>query len=496
MEVLQLGTENWADKYQVPDDITWSHNQYPPKKDQHYDLVIITLGAKLSDDLWKKLQWQVDPYRVLYLPLAEKDLSDAGKHFLICQEARQIVESPQDLIDQLIVCYFPGQSGMRIPPTKILLNSLASTLVDGGHLKVTVNSDEWVKVGNYQQNIYIDPDRLLKFSLEYTRNAKVKIRLRFFIQEGGGDGDPANSYLLDFSNDDEEQVLPLKVADIRRFANISIEVQGKGDLTIGMLHSRWSRAGKGDYFPGGQRLVDPVTGADIAYYFNPGDLKPPLHVYFSGARELEGFEAYPLFRRNHTPSLLFTDSRLAVGQFYTGEVMEEQIKATIIATLEKLGFNRQQLIMNGISMGTYPAIKLGAQLSPYAINVAKPTVNLGRVAMRARLQRPDEFDTIFDIDRQLVDELTVEQLTQLDADFWQLMAKNDLTKTRFYIGYMANDDYDDQAVPRMLDNSAIQQAKAFVSKAFAGRHNDDPSVVYWFISRLGEINADFGRGGK
>ena len=145
-------------------------------------------------------------------------------------------------------------------------------------------------------------------------------------------------------------------------------------------------------------------------------------------------------------------------------------------------------------MGTYPAIKLGAQLSAYAINVAKPTVNLGRVAMRARLQRPDEFDTIFDIDRQLVSELTTTQLTQLDTDFWKLMDQNNLTNTRFYVGYMANDDYDDLAVPRMKANKAIQQVPLFVNKGFPGRHNDNRAVVQWFVSRLTEINNAFGRG--
>ena len=28
----------------------------------------------------------------------------------------------------------------------------------------------------------------------------------------------------------------------------------------------------------------------MIYYFNPGDLKPPLAVYFSGYRSAEGFE--------------------------------------------------------------------------------------------------------------------------------------------------------------------------------------------------------------
>ncbi len=52
------------------------------------------------------------------------------------------------------------------------------------------------------------------------------------------------------------------------------------------------RDGAGDFISGGKRIVDPATREDIAYYFNPGDLKPPLNVYFSGAREREGFEGY------------------------------------------------------------------------------------------------------------------------------------------------------------------------------------------------------------
>ncbi|MCD7131459.1 accessory Sec system protein Asp2 [Limosilactobacillus balticus] len=494
MNVLQLGAQNWADKYKIPNEINWTYNTYPYAGIQKFDLVIITEGVQLEDDLWKKLQWQVPPYCVLYSPFAEKDLSKAGLNFIKCQEARQIVEEPQELINQLPVRFFHGQSGMRLAPTKLLLNNPVGAFVDDGHLTLKIEANEWTNLGSYQQNIYIDPQRLFKFSLEYNRQTNVKVRLRVIVQPGAGDGNPKDQYFLNFSKNNEEQELPIKLKDVPRYANVSLEVLGKGELTLGVLHARWSRKDYGEFFTGGKRLVDSVTGEDIAYYFNPGDLRPPLHVYFSGARGLEGFEAYPLFRRNHTPALLFTDPRLAVGQFYTGEKIESQIKTTIIRTLRKLGFSRQQLVLNGISMGTYPAIKLGAQLSPYAINVAKPTVNLGQVALRARLERPDEFDTIFDIDRQLVSSLNSEQLEQLDMDFWDLINQNDLTKTRLYVGYMKNDDYDNLAIKRMQENAVIQNARLFVSKGFPGRHNDNHAVVQWFVSRLTEINNAFGRG--
>lgn len=70
MQVLQLGAENWADKYHLPSEITWIYNQYPLEKVKRFDLVIITSGVQLTDYLWEKLHWQVDPYRVLYEPLA------------------------------------------------------------------------------------------------------------------------------------------------------------------------------------------------------------------------------------------------------------------------------------------------------------------------------------------------------------------------------------------------------------------------------------------
>ena len=91
---------------------------------------------------------------------------------------------------------------------------------------------------------------------------------------------------------------------------------------------------------------------DIAYYFNPGDLKPPLNVYFSGAREAEGFEAYFLFKGLKAPMLLFTDMRLNIGQFYDDEdnFFEQEIIKTIKSKLNELGFDESQLLVNGISM--------------------------------------------------------------------------------------------------------------------------------------------------
>ena len=494
MNVLQLGGDNWADQYQIPIDIKWEFNDYPvkDKKKQHrYDAVIFTGEPALTGDEWFRLQWLVDPYKVFYLPGVKAAAGKQLRLFLHQQKAAAIEQLPQDLIADLIPKYYTGQSGLRILPSMLLLNTRnfpGYQYVDGQHMEVDVQAEQdWQDLGTYKQSLFIDPHHLIKFWLEY-QGTGLQIRLRVFIQPNGGDGEIKDCYYLPVTGE-QEMELPIKAASDVRFGCIGLEVRGTGKLRLGVLHSRWSRAGQGAFLTGGERIVDPVKHEDIAYYFNPGDMRPPLNVYFSGARGLEGFEAYPLFRNTHAPSLLFTDMRLEIGQFYTGPVIEEQIKKVIRAKLAELGLTNHELIMNGISMGTYPAMKLGMQLSAYAINVAKPIANLGHVAERGRLQRPDEFATIFDIDAQIVPDLDEQSLRQLDEEFWRLASQTDLTETRLFISVMENDDYDDRALAGLQKNTAVQKAKQFTYKGFGGRHNDNPASIQWFAQRVAYLTG-------
>lgn len=63
---------------------------------------------------------------------------------------------------------------------------------------------------------------------------------------------------------------------------MAVYVRGYGQLSLGNVEYRWTRYGLGTYLNGGQSLVDPKTREELAHYFNPGDLKPPLCVYFAG----------------------------------------------------------------------------------------------------------------------------------------------------------------------------------------------------------------------
>lgn len=499
MNVLQLGSVDWSKQFDIPKDIKWEFNNFPPKtkKEAHgFNVVVVTGKTSLSDQEWQRLQWLVDPYNVCYVLGVDKELSPAGRWFLKCDAAQEIVESPQEFINHLLKRHFFGQSGMRIAPTKLLVfrERLGSyEMQDAGHIKMSIDTDgQWINIGSYRQALYLDPNRLIKFWLEF-QSSSVEARLRIFVQENGGDGNPNSPIILNMTDDLEEHQLPIDISDSVRFANVSLEVKGKGNFILGILHSRWGREGAGEFIAGGKRIVNPELREDIAYYFNPGDLRPPLNVYFSGARGLEGFEAYPLFRGMHAPALLFTDMRLEVGQFYTTFEIQKQIKKVINETLKKLGFDRSQLIMNGISMGTYPALKLGAELGAYAINIAKPVANLGLIAERGRLERPGEFATSFDIDNRLTD-TDSEHLQELDQQFWQKFDQNDLSQTRLLVAYMMNDDYDNQAIAGLKSSRAVYNARQLVTKGFAGRHNDNPQINFWFMRRLQQLlTDDFGR---
>ena len=78
-------------------------------------------------------------------------------------------------------------------------------------------------------------------------------------------------------------------------------------------------------------------------YFDPGDMKPPLNVYFSGYKTQEGFEGFYMMRNMGTPFLLISEARLEGGAFYLGDKeYENLIVSGIQDCLKQLGFDNSQ----------------------------------------------------------------------------------------------------------------------------------------------------------
>lgn len=76
-------------------------------------------------------------------------------------------------------------------------------------------------------------------------------------------------------------------------------------------------------------------------YFEKGDMKPPLAVYFSGYRTQEGFEGYYMMRGFGCPFILVTDPRSEGGAFYLGDSeFEQMITDYVTDKLDELGLTR------------------------------------------------------------------------------------------------------------------------------------------------------------
>lgn len=514
MIVLQLGANNWQNRYKIPADIEWVFNdpdyfdhlpkpkkekgKRTPKQQKFFNLVIISSPVSLTDEVWEKLQWKVDPYRVIYVPEVINRLSPAGEKFLELNQGRISSSDPQIIIDDINRKYYAEEyGGFKMAPSRLIINQ---RLVKGefkypdpGHFTTRINSPLWQTLANYRDNWYIAPGKQMKIWLEFEQDIDVEIRFRIFLN----DGTNQHRYIIDLKNH-SEPVIPIPVQDYGQFASVAIEVRGVGELTLGYVHGRWTRYGVGHYIPGGKRLVDPINNEEIPYYFNPGDGKPPLNVYFAGVNLNEMFEGKNLMRRLHAPSICFFDPRLSLGEFFVSDNLQKQIAKLIKQKLADLQFTNQQLVVSGISEGSYAAMRIGAPLEPKAIIMGKLLANLGHIAQRGRLHRPNDFQPSYDIVTRIINnESNIYDLEQLDESYWRSLRECDLTHTKIFVAYMESDDFDNISFNRFADTPAIKASEEFAYQGYPGRHNDNSvAISNWFKERYRQVmRDDFGRKG-
>ena len=252
--------------------------------------------------------------------------------------------------------------------------------------------------------------------------------------------------------------------------------------------------GLGQFILGGQRYADEKR-QEIIHYFNPGDMKPPLNVYFSGFRGAEGFEGFYMMKSLKSPFLLIGDPRLEGGSFYIGtDSLEEKVEEVIQDALNYLEFDSSQLILSGLSMGTFGALYFASTFEPYGVVVGKPFVNIGNSAMGLKLKRPFEFETSADVLKNATNDTTDEAAYALNQRFWDKFRKSLFDKTKFAIAYMHQDDYDGTAYAELVEDLSDKQTQIF-GKGYEGRHNDDSSSINkWFLKQYVQfLKEGFGR---
>lgn len=340
----------------------------------------------------------------------------------------------------------------------------------------------------WRGNIPVDAGQGIDFWLEYKKDPGIEVELQIVQFAAGSVSSIQN--IWKFS--EKELNHEVTVEDMKKDGPVfaSINAKGHGKLEIIALHDRYSRHGEGDFLPGSRREVT-FNREEVFSYFDPGDMKPPLCVYFSGYKTMEGFEGYHMMRRMGVPFLLISESRLEGGAFYIGShEYERKLVKLIEDAMNTLGFSSDQVILSGLSMGTFGAFYYGIDIRPAYIIAGKPLLSLGNMAKAERIIRPGGFPTSLDLLWKNYKGLTDNDVALLNQRFWDKFDNSDLTDRTFCIAYMIEDDYDANAYQELLSHVRARGAKV-IGKGLHGRHNDDTSgIVNWFIRQYIRILND------
>lgn len=280
---------------------------------------------------------------------------------------------------------------------------------------------------------------------------------------------------------------------VNTYINVSLYARGSnGKFRVSQVHVRKALADSSSMIPGGNKIIDSenLTG-EVFYYFNAGDLKPPLAVYFSGYRPAEGFEGRRMMSSmGGGPYMLIADPRLEGGNFYLGsKAFEQKIVETIQDKLKLLGFTSADLILSGLSMGTFGALYYASDLRPNSVIIGKPLANIGTIALNERVLRPNGFPTSLDMLFYNTGESTIQAAERLNKKFWDKFSAGDYSQTTFAVAYMKQDDYDKDAFPQLFNVLKENRSTARVLyKGLTGRHNDNSTGINkWFLKQYRNI---------
>ncbi|WP_283574410.1 accessory Sec system protein Asp2 [Limosilactobacillus ingluviei] len=447
----------------------------------------------------------VDSYRVACAPavLAAATAPLAQDYFKSKVVRPLPLTAWPQIVEWLQTRLFEHQGGGKINPSAFEpAPGYHGSLEFNGFVAVELEADfgvDFQPVGTYRWGGYIDPGKLLKVWPEYSHSAGVALRMVVYEAPPGEPYRFKKRWVFDEAQMVDQ--VPVPEAPAEGTLCVTFEAKGQGWLSLGNVHFRWSRHEMGEFLPGGGRIVD-HDRREVNYYFNPGDLKPPLNVYFSGYRTAEGFEAFYMMRSFGAPFLLFADPRLEGTGFYLGSPeFEAQIRDQIKQTLDWLGFDRHQLNTSGISAGTFGALYYGTQLGAHSIIIGKPLANLGDVAQKEQSVRYGGFPTSLDI-VNLHTSHAVQQagrkaiVKTMNQRFWQVFDQANLDDTQLMLTYMHQDDYDDKTYHDMLAHLAATDKHPYlISRGLNGHHNDGSNeTVIWFKKQyLTMLERDFNR---
>lgn len=495
IQILQLGTEDWNNKYQLPKyaRLTYaaSFTQAPRKK---YDVVFLDRQPKEEE------------YAALFaatkahtLFLTEQVMMDADMEELCACKCGQLLDTEQ--IQQFLSAearfFYANAYGSKLRMTDLAVAQYFQGMVQwNGKIDLTLDGyfgDVMKQAAFWRSQFPIRLGQVLDLWLEYEKDAGVSIELEITLLSDRGKA----TFLARERFDEAELEHVVQIEGVKRDGLVfaSIRAKGEGRLRIKGLHIRHSRGCHGHLLPGGERFVTSER-EELFAYFDPGDRKPPLNVCFSGYHTEEGFDHLELMQRLGTPYLLLTDPRLEGGCFYLGSKKYETLVSDVIRNYEaELKFSQEQVVVSGTSMGSTGAIYYGSEVCPHAVVIGKPLVNIGTVAANEKWMRPGGFPASLDVLRYLTDGADQKAVLSLNKKFWEKFDAADWGKTKFIAAYMIEDDYDPEGYATLLEHLQSGGVQVY-GKGIHGRHNDsEAAVTQWIVDQYEKMfSEDFGRG--
>ena len=487
VNVLHLGPEDFSEKYPLHPCVEWYYeSDFEDLKIRTFDVVI--LSRQINEDERKTLFYYTKAYCLLIM---ENLTYNKETLWLYKSKKGQVIDESKlkELLSDGVQDYFAHPYGEKFIPNNLALGEgFYGKIRWMGFSSVSLTGDfglDFTQIAYWRNNIPVFQGQSIDFWLEYEKTGDIDIKLRITQFRAGSVSEEQN--IWEFDEDQLQDIVYITNELPEGPIFVSLLAKGNGELKIIALHDRYSRRGKGAFLPGGERRVTKHR-EEIFFYFDPGDMKPPLNVYFSGYKTQEGFEGYNMLRRLGSPFLLISESRLEGGAFYLGDQeFEQTMRDGIQHYLDELGFMSNQMTMSGLSMGTFGALFYGCDFKPHSIIVGKPLTSLGDVASNERINRPGGFPTSLDVLWKQYQSLGLDAVQIMNQRFWDKFDSIEWEDTKFIVSYMIEDDYDGTAYPTLLSHINDENIEVF-SKGLHGRHNDDTSgIVGWFISQYNMI---------
>lgn len=494
IRILQLGDKNWNEIYSFPGEVKIEHCEaFTEVPKAPYDIVFLDR---------RPLREELEPlYRgtkAYCLFVTERvKLKGESKYYFERKKGKRIEEVElEKFLQRDARLFFPKPYGEKFRLRHIAIaQGFTGSVKWNGDYSVELHGEygeEFRQIVYWRNNIPAFQGQLLDFWLEYQKDPGVELALSITKFANGSISETIGSW--EFSGEDLDRVIQIDNIQSGGWFFVSLRARGGGSLQIIAFHDRYSRGKYGYFLPGGERYVTSKR-EEIFCYFNPGDRKPPLNVYFSGYKTRQGFEGYYLMEGMGAPYLLVAEPRLEGGSFYMGSEEYEQMMVEMIRRyMNELGFSSDQLVMAGLSMGTYGAMYYGCDLQPHAIILGKPLASVGNIAKNLRLQRPGSFDTSLDVLRYLGGNTDERAVQKLNDRFWEKFDAANWGHSKFAVAYMIEDDYDSDAYNTLISHLVSSGVQVY-GKGLHGRHNDNSGgIVNWFASQYKKIlREDFGR---